>query len=43
MRNTTLGGAKLTTVLDDLDESNTFLRLVLFSEEIRLKFHSGKV
>lgn len=43
VRNTTLGGAKLPTALDDLDEPNTFLCLVLYSEEIQFRFDSGKV
>jgi len=43
VRNTRLGGAKLSTVLDDLDESNTFLCFILFSEEFQLRFDSGKV
>lgn len=42
-RNAALGGAKLFTALDDLDEPNTFFHLVLFSEEIQLRFDSGKV
>lgn len=43
VRNRTLEGAQLYTAFNDLDEPDTFLFKVLFSEEIQSRFDSGEV